>query len=308
MLVSEAFSTPIRRLPLPGFGFELVSTERPELKACEAIETSRLYADLARSGVVIYRGFADDIQDFDRFIKSHSARVTFDPARTPYSDSTAEINAGNWEMGLHRENGNLPFTPDIQWFYCQKPAERGSQTTFCDGARVLFELSGATRRQFEKRKIRYSRRIPWPNVRRFLSLELDKPVEQIDDSHLSYINDLVEGQTYQRLDDHLILSELQTSAIIVSCFSGRKAFCNSMLGPSVNYDPPMITWADGEDIDIEIWDEIKDVSHRLTYDLFWKLGDMVVVDNTRVMHGRRRLLDPSRRIFGAQSYRKEDIQ
>jgi len=32
-------------------------------------------------------------------------------------------------------------------------------------------------------------------------------------------------------------------------------------------------------------------------------GDLVVIDNTRVMHGRRRLDDPSRRIFGAQSYR-----
>ena len=35
--------------------------------------------------------------------------------------------------------------------------------------------------------------------------------------------------------------------------------------------------------------------------------DVVVIDNSRVMHGRRRLADPGRRIFGAQSYRKGAI-
>ena len=76
-----------------------------------------------------------------------------------------------------------------------------------------------------------------------------------------------------------------------------------MLGPSVNYEPPRITWENGDDISLDIWDELKDVTERNTYSHFWKKGDIVVIDNTRVMHGRRRLDDQSRRIFGAQSYR-----
>jgi hypothetical protein len=304
---SPTSSTSARRLPVPGFGFELITAERPDQKIAELTDTAGLYDDIARTGVVIYRGFADGLQDFNDFISAHSSRVTFDPARTPATENTAEINAGILEMGLHRENGNLPFTPDLQWFYCLKPAIRGSQTTFCDGVRVLHELSATVRREFEGRKIKYSRRIPWTNIRRFLSIEFQLPLEQIDEIHLDRVNNIVEGQLYERIDEHLILSELETYAIIKSCFSGRRAFCNSLLSPSVNYDPPKISWADGEEIDLAIWDEIKEVSSRLTYDLFWQRGDVVVVDNTRVMHGRRRLDDPSRRIFGAQSYKKGDV-
>jgi len=152
--------------------------------------------------------------------------------------------------------------------------------------------------------VRFSRRIPWPNVQRFLSIELQIPLDQVNDTHLDIVNNRVPGQTYRRLDKFLISSELKTSALGVSKFSGRRAFCNSLLGPSVNYEPPTITWANGEEIDFEVWDEIKDVTSRYTYDLFWKKGDIVIIDNTRVMHGRRRLLDTGRRIFGAQSYRK----
>ncbi|MDF0732068.1 TauD/TfdA family dioxygenase [Pseudomonas entomophila] len=294
---------PFYRQPTPCYGFECVYAVEPQLKVVESMSTAALYDDLAHSGAVIYRDFADTLEDFNEFVSAHSARVTFDPARKAATSNTAEIEAGVHEMGLHRENGNLPFNPDLQWFYCLAPASVGSETTMCDGQRVLFDLSSKTRKSFETRDIRYARRIPWANVRRFLSIELQLPIDEITDEHLHWVNDRVKGQTYRRIDQNLIASELIISAVETSCFSGRKAFCNSMLGPSVNYEPPLITWADGEDIALDIWDEIKEVTARNTYSHFWKQGDIVVIDNTRVMHGRRRLDDTARRIFGAQSYR-----
>lgn len=293
------------RNPTPGYGFECIYSVSPDTKVTESVSTQELYADLAHSGMVVYRDFGDGLQEFNDFVSAHSSKVTFDPARTASTANTAEINAGLLEMGLHRENGNLPFNPDLQWFYCLEEARVGSETTMCDGQRVLFDLSPATRRLFESNRIKYARRIPWANVRRFLSVELQLPFEQITDEHLQQVNDMVEGQTYRRIDQNLIYTELKTSAIVRSCFSKRLSFCNSMLGPSVNYEPPRITWENGEDIAMEIWDEIKEVTARNTYDHFWKKGDIVVIDNSRVMHGRRKLEDTGRRIFGAQSYRLE---
>ncbi|KJK08397.1 taurine catabolism dioxygenase TauD [Pseudomonas sp. 5] len=294
---------PFYRQPTPCYGFECVYAVDRELRVSDSVSSATLYEDLAHSGAVIYRDFANTLQDFNEFVSAHSSRVTFDPARKAATSNTAEIEAGVHEMGLHRENGNLPFNPDLQWFYCLEPAAVGSETTMCDGQRVLFDLSAKTRKSFENRDIRYVRRIPWSNVKRFLSIELQLPIDEVSDEHLQFVNEQVEGQTYRRIDQNLISSELIISAVETSCFSGRKAFCNSMLGPSVNYEPPLITWADGEDIALEIWDEIKDVTARNTYSHFWQKGDIVVIDNTRVMHGRRRLDDTSRRIFGAQSYR-----
>ncbi|ALL67627.1 putative taurine catabolism dioxygenase [Paraburkholderia caribensis MBA4] len=307
MLEETVLSGHYQRNPIPRFGLEMVTNLDPDQNVADITDTDQLYEDLARSGAVIYRGFADTLEDFNQLVSDHSSRVTFDPARKTSTENTAEIDAGHLEMGLHRENGNLPFTPDLQWFYCLNPATAGSETTICDGARALHELSASTRRMFEQRKIRYERRIPWSNVQRFLSVELQVPQHEVSDVHLELVNQRVTGQRYRRSDDHLVSSELTTSAIISSEFSRRRAFCNSLLGPSVNYEPPRITWENGEEIAFDVWDEIRDVTDRNTYDLFWKKGDIVVIDNTRVMHGRRRLLDHGRRIFGAQSYRKGAI-
>ncbi|MDO7902610.1 TauD/TfdA family dioxygenase [Pseudomonas sp. K1(2024)] len=294
---------PFYRQPTPCYGFECIHAVEPGLRVFDSMSTADLYEDLAHSGAVIYRDFADSLEHFNDFVSAHSSRVTFDPARQAATTNTAEIDAGVHEMGLHRENGNLPFNPDLQWFYCLEAAAVGSETTLCDGERVLFDLSPSTRKRFQTQPIRYARRIPWHNVRRFLSIELQLPLESITDEHLEQVNQQVAGQTYRRIDQNLIASQLIISAVETSAFSGRQAFCNSMLGPSVNYEPPRITWADGEAIALEIWDEIKEVTARNTYSHFWKKGDIMVVDNTRVMHGRRRLDDLARRIFGAQSYR-----
>lgn len=299
----QSLRLPYYREPVPCYGFECVHALDAGAQVLTWIDTEQLYGDLAACGAVIYRDFADTLQDFNDLVSAHSARVTFDPARKTSTAHTAEIDAGFHEMGLHRENGNLPFNPDLQWFFCLEAATIGSETTLCDGQKVLFDLSARTRKCFESRHIKYTRRIPWTNVRRFLSVELQLPLEAITDEHLEQVNRQVSGQTYRRVDQHLIHSQLITSALELSCFSGRQAFCNSMLGPSVNYEPPRITWENGDDIALEIWDEIKEVTARNTYSHFWKKGDIVVIDNTRVMHGRRRLDDASRRIFGAQSYR-----
>lgn len=308
-LPSIAPMTPaFRRLPVPNYGFELIEARDPESRVLDLTDTASLYEDLAHSGALIFRGFADSLEDFSELVTRHSSRVTFDPARKAATRATAEINAGRYAMGLHRENGNLPFNPDLQWFFCLEPAKTGSQTTLCDGSRVLFEMAAPVRRAFERRNIRYARRLPWANVRRFLGIELGVPEDEVTDEHLAYVNEHVPGQTYRRLDADLIASEFVTSAITTSVFSGRKAFCNSMLGPSINYEPPRISWEDGSDIDFALWDEIRDVTERYTYDIDWQRGDIVMVDNSRLMHGRRHLDDPGRRIFGAQSYRKEAVQ
>lgn len=86
--------------------------------------------------------------------------------------------------------------------------------------------------------------------------------------------------------------------------SGKRSFCNSILGPSVNYEPPKITWDNGEEIDLDIWDIVKEITAKNTYKHFWNKGDIIVIDNKRVMHGRCALEDTQRRIFGAQSYIK----
>ena len=49
---------------------------------------------------------------------------------------------------------------------------------------------------------------------------------------------------------------------------------------------PAVTFGDGEHIDENILDYITETAVRLTTPLVWETGDVALVDNKRVMHGR----------------------
>lgn len=292
------------RNPIPNFGFQTLVAITNNVRLKSVLTLEDVCKDLERNGALIANGFTDGADDFNQLVELYSGKVTKDPARSSSSKNTAEIKAGVCEMGLHMENGNLPYSPDIQWFYCISPASKGSETTLCDGEQVYKKMKPSIRRLFDENNIKYDRLIPWENVKNYLSIELGKSPEEIGQSDLDYVNETHYGQRYTVFDRNLIRSELVTSAVVKSSFSGRAAFCNSLLGPSVNYEPPQITWEDGSVIDIHILDEIRALTEDLTYDHFWAQGDIVIIDNTRVMHGRRYLEDSGRRILGAQSYLK----
>ena len=44
-------------------------------------------------------------------------------------------------------------------------------------------------------------------------------------------------------------------------------------------------------------DEVRHVTAELTVDIRWQDGDLVMIDNRRVMHGRRAIEDRRRSLF-----------
>ncbi|MDT4842426.1 Taurine catabolism dioxygenase TauD, TfdA family [compost metagenome] len=216
------------------------------------------------------------------------------------------MDAGTDAVGLHCENGNSPFWPDLTWFYCQQAPRKGSQTTICDGEQVLGSLSAQCRDFFESNDIRYSRTVPGEMWRRLVchySRTVDDPANVYFDDLLA----LVDGTpgttiTYNGESDAIHYSFV-TSAIQISSFSNRPAFANSILGPSYNYEQPVIDTAAGIPIPTTFLDEVQDVSALATHPVGWQDNDTIVLDNRRVMHGRQAIIDMRRVIFNALSYR-----
>ena len=65
------------------------------------------------------------------------------------------------------------------------------------------------------------------------------------------------------------------------------AFANAILGPSFNYQKPTYTFADGEQVSDLIIKQVADLAEKYTHEISWQNGDVVLIDNKRVMHGRR---------------------
>lgn len=285
-----------------GHGVRLETREGASL---DSLNKDTLLETLADAGYLLLRGFRTDLGGFSRFVQRMSCRVSLDPARKFHGGEVAQkVDAGFDALGLHCENGNTPFQPDLCWFFCEKAAREGSQTTVCDGYRVWEALSPSTRERFLAEPIQYSRHVDTPRWKSFVfhSLQGRKPMEQLE------IGDLVElvrdrdSTTLELNPDGSIAYFFRVPAAHRTLFSERLAFANSILGPSVHYEKPRISFASGAPIPDEVLAEVSRVTEALTEELDWRDGDVALIDNSRVMHGRRAILDPSRSIYNALSY------
>jgi alpha-ketoglutarate-dependent taurine dioxygenase len=50
-----------------------------------------------------------------------------------------------------------------------------------------------------------------------------------------------------------------------------------------------LTFADGSILPEAVWDELAWLTERLTVEVAWRAGDVLMLDNTRILHGRRRV-------------------
>lgn len=260
---------------------------------------------LRTAGFLLFRGFDTSIERFNGFVTRMSSLVVADPAREFFGEAAQKVDAGMQAVGLHLENGNSPFRPDLTWFFCQKAASSGSQTTVCDGYRVWEGLSDEARDAFTAQDIVYARNVgerAWKGLALHLLAGRKSYAEVTLDDLRAFIREPERTQVRDNGDGSVFYAHREPAVRNPTLLGDRPAWANSIFGPSYNYERPVITFADGSEISPALLDEADRVTRNMTEDIDWRDGDVVIIDNTRVMHGRREILDPQRTIFNAQSY------
>jgi len=276
------------------------------------LEPEILKGWVAKYGYVILRGFSVDVESYCRLVRRHSSRISLDPARqlSSHQDRAVaqKVDAGRAPVGLHCENGNSPFWPDSCWFYCERAAKKGSQTTVCDGAKVYESMPALLRKKLLAQDIIYTRRVKeelWTTyVRHADPANSDPQNVKANFQNLKALADSSPGTRIELNADRSIIYHFQTPAILQESRYGSRlpSFANSIFGPSYSYERPTITFADGSPLDVELLAQLNQLCTDCTADIEWQNHDVVVIDNRRVMHGRRRIADPKRTIFNALSY------
>jgi alpha-ketoglutarate-dependent taurine dioxygenase len=257
---------------------------------------------LKEAGVLLFRGFHTSLESVSTFVERHSVRVTLDPARAFHAKNVQKVDAGFDAIGLHCENAVAPAPPEYVWFFCERAARSGSQTTVCDGVRVWEQLSDETRGLFSGRRIKYARTFQPAAWKRWVAVEHPKvkSEDEVTEQHLMELVSRFEGQKVQPLGDGRVYTEFCVPAIHKTA-GGKSAFANSLLGPSYNYEAPRITTDDDREIPESVWADVRRVTEACTENVEWRDRDVVLIDNLRVMHGRRRIEDPDRLLFAALS-------
>jgi alpha-ketoglutarate-dependent taurine dioxygenase len=288
----------IRTAPLSEtFGTTLLATNQVNICELAQDEIRNLFKS---SSLLLFRGFDVDTDNFKKFTELFSSSfVSY--AGGAYSreiingDQTLlSVTGGKqkWGVPLHGEMYYRKHKPSIIWFYCVTPALNDGETTVCDGAQVYKELSCSTQELLTKKRLKYIRTYPdsaWQKIYQTDDLNLVEKVCNENDITLSV------GP------DQSITTEYVISAIQESRYGKQKVFINNIL-PVVSQESKgsnvsIVRFEDNSKIPDSILDEIKTVTDKLTHLVAWEKSDILMVDNTRLLHGRKSFSDNQRDIY-----------
>lgn len=255
--------------------------------------------DLTRDGWTLLRGFQPQMEDFSDLVTTPCRRVTFDPARSHTTETTQMVDAGLGPIGLHIENGNTPRCPDIVTFFAQTAAFEGSQTTICDG-REIWDLFDDAQKARWSQPMTVERVLPEVLWKRYLANEHPAILhpDEVTMEHVLQFKAAVPGQDFELHDDGALTYRLTVNPVRPSALGGTdRGFANAVLGPSHNYQPPRYAMADGSPVSADEIEEMRALAEKVTHEINWQDGDIAILDNTRVMHGRRAIADANRNLF-----------
>jgi alpha-ketoglutarate-dependent taurine dioxygenase len=261
-------------------------------------------AALREVGGVLFRGFAVDGADgFRGFARAFGhPLVRYDFASTPRSQvsegvySSTEYPA-HQHIPLHNEQAYTRDWPMTIWFHCQIAATRGGETPIADSRRVYQRVDAAIRRRFEDRGLRYVRNygngldVPWqrvfdttePSAVETYCRAHDIAFEWTDEGELRTQQIAQATARHPRTGDLVWFNQAHLFHV-----SALEATVREALLEVVETDqlPRNVYYGDGAPIEDGVLDEIRGVYRELQVVFPWQAGDVLMLDNMRVAHGR----------------------
>ncbi|WP_189923944.1 TauD/TfdA family dioxygenase [Kitasatospora xanthocidica] len=286
-----------RKSPVPGSPLEAA--------AWLAEHRSEIEQLLHAHGVLLLRGFG--ITDADAFESVASALVA--TLYGEYGDLPHEENAGsvykstpypaNQSILFHHESSHMPHWPRRQFFCCVEPSPQGGATPIVDGRAVYAALPPEARDRFERVGIRYVR-----NFIEGLDVGWQTMFGTFDRSEVE-ARCAAQGIDCTWLPDGSLRTEQWAPAVVRHPTTGEPVFFNqlflhhtaclepavrevmaSLFGEDETAFPRSAAYGDGEPIPDALVTELLGLYDALAQRFRWERGDVAVIDNMLVAHGR----------------------
>lgn len=291
--------------------------ERP-LADLEPPEIARLFVD---SGAVLLRGFQVDSPGFleltsvycRAFMTYQGGGIRFGPLdrQSIGGNPTLLTTTGHTQgfaMDLHGEMYYLKKRPEVLWFYCETAPDKAGETTLCDGQQLLGLLPAETRRFLQAHRIRYIRRLgegEWQTA--FQSQSLDE-VRRICDENGTAFRLLPDGEGIETefidsafsssptLRAEIFINNLVLIHRIEQAFESGWVKKN-LTSMKARVSPMVARLEDGSRFPDAMIEEIRELSKQILLAHAWRKGDILMIDNTRVLHGRKDAAGSPRTIY-----------
>lgn len=271
---------------------------------------------LSKHGGILFRGFdSSGIDEFERFISSLSDEILDYTFRsTPRNEVSGKIYTSTEypaekSIPMHNEMSYTTRWPRKIWFYCVQPATEGGETPIADSCAVYRSIDPEIRAEFEAKGVRYVRNylpgidLPWQEVFQTqdkreverLCGELAIEFEWVGEEGLRTRQTCRATTTHPETGEPLWFNQAHLFHIS-SADPTVRDFLLAELGEE-NL-PRHAYFGDGTPIPEAALDAIRAAYERLTTAFAWRQGDLLMLDNMRIAHGRRPFKGPRRVVVG----------
>lgn len=270
-------------------------------------DVRRLVEELiAECGAVLVRGLDfTDVAGFHAVVEEFGAPLieSYRGGNTPRSKVgegvfTSTEYPAQYEISLHNELSYAHWWPDRVYFGCLTAAESGGATPVCDGAALLDSLPDAVRSAFEDRGIAYHQHLhggfglgkSWQStfetddrdaVAEFLA-EADAEHSWTDAGGLRVTQRRPATRPYQ---GHAVWFNQADQWHPSTLPSDEAAELLDLFDDPADL-PHWVTYGDGTPIPESDVDAVRVAARGNRVAVPWRPGDLLVVDNMAVLHGR----------------------
>jgi len=292
----------------------LPAVVRPKIDDFDLIEwvgTEQEFVEetLLRYGAILFRGFKiDGVGEFEKFASTICPELFADYGdlprervgkkvynSTPYPNDRAIL--------FHNESSHLHRWPLKIWFFCDTAPHQGGETPLVDCRNLYRELDPVIRQKFCNKGLLYVRNfdnkldVNWQDffktadraaVEAFCR-QAGMACEWMAGDGLRTKKHCAAVANHPKTGERVFFNQLQ--AHHVSCLDPaiKDALLNQFGEEGL---PRNVYYGDGERIPDSVVDELRRIYEEQAMSFKWEQGDILMVDNMLVAHGRRSFIGP----------------
>ncbi|GEN11419.1 Taurine dioxygenase, alpha-ketoglutarate-dependent [Myxococcus fulvus] len=281
----------------------------PEREGVDLVEWGRAHGEalrhlLAQRPAMLFRGFrVPGVEAFERFAECIQPSLSeYQERSTPRTEVSGKVYTSteypaNETIPQHNEMSYASAWPMKLFFHCVQPSLEGGATPIADSRAVLECLSPEVRERFTRNRVMYVR-----NYGTGVDLPWQKVFQTEDRAQVDAYCERV-GMQVEWLGGNRLRTRSVRPAVMKHPLTGEDVWFNqahlfhvSNLGPKVSAAMRMVfkeedlprnsLYGDGTPISDADLEEVREAFLKTTFAFPWQAGDVMLLDNMLVTHGR----------------------